>query len=67
MFTLWAAIELRAIKMVKTSPRGQILGINPPLLLGPRACVRHKLVGPAVQFSRPIREQGGGRALAIKT
>jgi len=52
---------------VKTSPRGQILGINPLLLLGPRAFVLHKLVGPVAPFSRAIRGQGGSRALAIKT
>ena len=67
MFALWAAIELRATKRVKTSPRGQILGINSLLLLGARAFVLHKLVGPVAPFSRAIRGQGGSRALAIKT
>ena len=67
LFALWAAIELQATKTEKTFPRGHISGINSLLLLGPRAFVLHKLVVPVAPFSRAIREQGGSRALAIKT
>ena len=67
LFALGAAIELQATKTEKTFPRGQISGIKSLLLLGPRAFVLHKLVVPVAPFSRAIREQGGSRALAIKT
>ena len=67
LFALGAAIELQATKTEKTFPRGQISGIKSLLLPGPRAFVLHKLVVPVAPFSRAIREQGGSRALAIKT
>ena len=67
LFALGAAIELQATKTEKTFPRGQISGIKSLLLLGPRAFVLHKLVGPVAPFSGAVREQGGSRALAIKT
>ena len=66
-FALWAAIELQVTKTEKTFPRGQISGINPLLLLRPRAVVLHKSMGPAAPFSRAIRGQGCSRALANKT
>ena len=59
-------LSYRQLKRRKPS-RGQIPGIKSLLLLGPRAFVLHKLVVPVAPFSRAIREQGGSRALAIKT